>query len=129
MFDGGPVVAHLSRAVAEHLRWCRRNGVTAPPEVAAFLAALEASSGPDRPKLAPVPDASEPLCVGYEEAATRLSVSPRTVRRMVSDGRLKARRVGRRRVIAVADLVALSQRESAHGGDAAQEGPPVRDVG
>ena len=123
-FDDGPVAMHLSRAVAEHLRWCRRQGITPPPELADLLAALEATSGPERPGIAPPSADPEPLYVGYEDAAARLSVSSRTVRRMVTGGRLPARRIGRRRVIAVADLVALAQREGARGGDAAQEEGP-----
>jgi excisionase family DNA binding protein len=46
----------------------------------------------------------EPLALSVPEAARLLSVSPRTVRRMLSDGRLAPVRVGRRVLVGVREL-------------------------
>lgn len=42
--------------------------------------------------------------VSIQEAAKRLSIHPNTVQRMVRDGRLQSRRIGRRRVVPTAAL-------------------------
>ena len=100
------VRAHVLRALAEHARWARSNGVALPPEVAGLLATL-APGGQERPALEPV--ALEPhhdlvLLLDFDGAGQRLGVSARTVRRLVADGRLPAVDVGGCRRIRASDL-------------------------
>lgn len=102
--------AHISRALVEHLRWCRRNGVAEPPELAALLAAL---SGQERPNLATQGERADPdaVLLGYAAAGARLGISARTVRRRVAEGRIPVVRDGRRRLIRVSDLDAYGSVE------------------
>ena len=51
------------------------------------------------------------LAVGVAEAARRLGVSPRTVATLVSQKELPSRKIGRRRVICVADLERFLRRD------------------
>jgi excisionase family DNA binding protein len=51
----------------------------------------------------------QPLAVDVREAARMLSVSPRTIRRMLSDGRLSPLRIGRAVRISVRSLEILAQ--------------------
>lgn len=96
----GRLADHLARAVAEHLKWCRRAGVPAPAELATLLAALSAHSGQERPNVAP----GDPQAVNGASAARLLGVSERTVRRMRADGRLPSVRVGRRVLVPLAGV-------------------------
>ena len=102
------VLAHLRRALAAHVSWCRRNAVTVPADVLALLAELDDDGGRSRP------DGGEvvPLTVSYGEAATRLGVSRRTVGRMVATGRLA--RLGRR--IVAASVEGAGGRPGRNGG-------------
>lgn len=95
---------HLARAVAEHLRWCRRNAVAAPAELSSLLAALSDCGGQQRSDEREDDTLGDGVCVSYQTAARLLDVSERTVRRMCADGRLSALPVGRRRVIPVFEL-------------------------
>ena len=99
---------HLARALADHLQWCRRNAVAAPPELSALLASLSDSDA-DRGGQAwsnQRDDAllRDGLCVTYSAAAAALGVSVRTVRRLVASGRLRAVPVGGSRRILVDEL-------------------------
>lgn len=98
------LTAHLAHAVSAHLGWCRTNAIPPPEAMAAFLAALMAHSGPERPELASEQAGAQSDAVGYEGAAARLGVSVRTVRRMCRDGRLPSVRVGRRVLVPVQAL-------------------------
>jgi excisionase family DNA binding protein len=51
------------------------------------------------------------LAVSVIDAAHRLGVSPRTVATLISQGELKSRKIGRRRVILVAALEAFLRRD------------------
>jgi len=100
--------AHLARALAEHTRWCRTNGVGVPGELGALLENLSASRGQGRTS-PPVPPANMDddrmlLAVDYRTAAARLAVSERTVRRMVAAGRIPAVTIGGCRRIRTDDL-------------------------
>jgi excisionase family DNA binding protein len=54
---------------------------------------------------AAVPDAAAvPLLLTYPQAGARLNASERTVQRLVADGVLPTRRIGRRSYIAPSDL-------------------------
>lgn len=109
MVVDGRTGQHLGRALAEHRRWCRVNAVPVPAAVDALLDLLAASGGQDGPVLRAVPPAAQTLAVDYEGAAVRLSVSPRTVRRLVAAGDLLTVRVGRRRLISVEALEAFAR--------------------
>jgi excisionase family DNA binding protein len=54
---------------------------------------------------------SEKLLYPKKEAAAMLSISTKTVERMIACGQLKARRVGKRVLIQRAELVRFSQRD------------------
>jgi len=66
------------------------------------------------------------LAVDVREAARLLSVSPRTIRRMLADARLRPVRVGRRLLVNVESLRRYAQgvkpAESEHGARAASGG-------
>lgn len=90
----GQVLAHLRRALAAHVSWCRVNAVTVPAAVVELLAELDDDGGHSATASGEV----VPLTVSYGEAAARLGVSRRTVGRWVATGRLA--RLGRRIVAA-----------------------------
>ncbi len=111
------LAAHLDRALSTHARWCRENGHVVPVELVALLDEAKrvarpqaASDGQGRPIVARSPsafdDASETLTLTYEQAAARLNVSLRSVRRYVAAGSLLSVEVcGTRRIRSV-DLAA-----------------------
>jgi excisionase family DNA binding protein len=111
-----PTVArHLIAALRAHLRRCRRDQVPVPPPVAALLAGLLAGDGQPRPTLDDADAGADagavaPLLVDYRAAADALSVSERSVRRLVAARRLPAVDVGGTRRIRTADLVAYVER-------------------
>lgn len=95
--------AHLARALFEHRRRCRINAVRVPPLLVQLASQLEASAqyavtgGQERTRDAAdtmLPQAEPVIAFTTDETARLLSVSPRTVRRMTTDGRLPAIEVG-----------------------------------
>ena len=64
----------------------------------------------DAAHLAPPSLSAEPLLVSVVEAAQRLGVGRTSLYGLLSSGELSAVRVGRRRLIAVADLVSYVDR-------------------
>lgn len=101
------VASHLRRALAEHCRWARVNGVPVPGAVMDLLSSL-ADGGLSRPSVAETGGASDDACVllvSYAEVGRRLGVSDRTVRRLVSSGRLPAVDIAGCRRVRVWDLV------------------------
>jgi hypothetical protein len=80
----GTVRAHLARALAEHRRWLHRNGLTAPAELDALLEAVTVLNRPEPSKDALSTFDVEPVLMDMSTAATRLSVSRRTVERMTA---------------------------------------------
>lgn len=107
---GGQVTAHLVRALVEHDQWCRTNGVGVPAELRGLLGALSARSGQERPTSPSSPAPGEGdrmlLALDYEAVATRLGVSVRTVRRLVSTGDLPAVSISGCRRVRATDLIA-----------------------
>ncbi|HEV2069473.1 MAG TPA: helix-turn-helix domain-containing protein [Acidimicrobiales bacterium] len=88
---------HLARALEERRHWCRANGAPFPAGLAQ-LELLAASNGQERPKQTGADLVAEaaPVAIAftYEEAGAVLSVSARTIRRLVEEGRLRAITVG-----------------------------------
>jgi excisionase family DNA binding protein len=78
---------------------------------------LLASDGQGRPDLAPDVDLGDRLAVDYDDAAKLLSVSSRTVRRLVASGEIPVVMIGTLPRITTADLEAyvdtLDRRRSA----------------
>lgn len=100
------VAAHLVRAIAQHGRWCRDNGVRVPAQLSQLLSEL-ASTGQARPTVATfTPEAHDAsvLLLDYDAAAGRLGVSARTVRRLTAAGALPVVEVGGCRRIRASDL-------------------------
>lgn len=100
------VASHIVRALVQHARWCRSNGIAVPAPLVEMLDQL-ASAGQRRPTVvaaAPDPHDDLMLALTYESAARRLGVSERSVRRLVAAGKLRAIDVAGCRRIRAADL-------------------------
>ncbi|MDA0353754.1 MAG: helix-turn-helix domain-containing protein [Chloroflexi bacterium] len=54
---------------------------------------------------------AERITYGLSEAAEQLSVSRKTIERLIRDGSLRSVRIGRRRLVTATDLRALVERE------------------
>lgn len=99
---------HLTRALAQHCRWCRTNGIAVPAWLTEIVVEL-AQSGQERPVVVPGefgPHDGDVLLLDYASAAARLGVSDRTVRRLTSAGSLRSVEVAGCKRIRVTDLVA-----------------------
>ncbi len=105
---------HLARALHEHRRWCRANGQELPAGLAqlALLADRNGQTRPDRSSGGLLTNAA-PVAIAYTyaEAGAVLSVSERTIRRLVEEGRLRAITVAgeRSRRIHRSDLEAYAE--------------------
>lgn len=88
--------AHLARALDAHMRSCRINGWAVPPSVAQLAVALAARSGQERsPDAVELPVAeSGVMSLTLGDTGRLLSVSERTVRRLVSSGDLPSVSIG-----------------------------------
>jgi excisionase family DNA binding protein len=88
---------HLARALEDHRRWCRVNGIAFPPGLDQ-LARLAVTGGQERtdPLAEPVLAEAGPVAIAltFEEAGALLSVGERTVRRLVERGALRAVTIG-----------------------------------
>jgi excisionase family DNA binding protein len=115
-----PVVRqHLVAALRAHAQRCRRDAVPFPPALVALLAGLLAGDGQTRPALDVIDDDGHadgmaPLTVSYRAAADALSVSERSVRRLVASRKLPAVDVGGNRRIRTRDLVEYVDRLGAN---------------
>ncbi len=102
---------HLARALEANRRWCTTNGHRLPPALADL--ALLATAGQDRTNGRAGDDFAHdasmtPLLLTYAEAAERLRVSERTVRRLVDAGDLPSVVVGTRPRVHSDDLTAYA---------------------
>ena len=104
------LLVHLARALKLYEAWCRANPPRMPVELSRLADVLAASGGLPRTTLAPVEDPGDGAPVhdalDYRAAADRLSVSDRTVRRLVKRGDLPAVDIGGCRRIRTTDLAA-----------------------
>jgi excisionase family DNA binding protein len=102
------IAAHLSAALAGHIRALRRDGLPIPPEIAALQQAFSVSSAQQCPPFDPGEQDSEhdrmPLAVTYGEAGDLLRVSESTIRRAVDSGELTAVAIGGAVRIRAADI-------------------------
>ncbi|MDI6912203.1 helix-turn-helix domain-containing protein [Nocardioides sp.] len=109
--DDPTTLAQLTAALRAHVRQLRRNGGWPAPDLLLLLRSLEARSGQERPELAhrstPAHSEAEPadgagtrraelIALTYGQAAQRLGISERTVRRRVVSGELPVIRLGGR---------------------------------
>lgn len=97
---------HLTRALAQHCRWCRTNGITVPAWLSEMVDQL-AHAGQPRPTIVPGefgPHDGDVLLIDYANAAARLGVSERTVRRLTSTGKLPVVEVAGCKRVRVTDL-------------------------
>jgi hypothetical protein len=62
-----------------------------------------------------IPSNVTPLAYNKEEAATALSVSPRTIRNLLRGGQLVRRKIGARTVIPVSSVEAFLRKDHATG--------------
>ena len=105
------LLEHLTIATFLRCQQLRRDGYAVPADLARLRDELHAaaSSGLDLPPVERILAVSEPIAVDVSEAARRLSLSVRSVRRMTADGRLPVLRVGRRVLVPVAALDRLTE--------------------
>ncbi len=106
--DSDRLHRHLTRAIELYARACHADGGVLPSELADLYAAM---NGPERTKLEDDADerdvASMSILLTYQEAADRLGVSERTLRRLAARGDLATVSIGRARRIRPADLEAF----------------------
>ena len=108
--------AHAAAAIRAHRGAMRRGGHPVPGALADLEQALTAAAKRGQSRTVPaVPDVSadaapmNALTLTYDQAATLLGRSARTVRRMVDRGDLEAVRVGGRRMVRRADVERLAE--------------------
>ena len=99
---------HLAAALKAHIRELRRDGVPVPSSLA-DLASVCATGGQQRPAFDNPRDTGDhpgmdQLAVDYRDAAARLGISDRSVRRLVAEGTLPAVEVAGCARIRVKDL-------------------------
>jgi excisionase family DNA binding protein len=99
---------YAARVLGDLRRRYRQDGLYWPPELES-LRLLVASEGQARPILDFDADPGDSLAMTYEEAARKLAVSSRTVRRLVANGELPRVMIGGCTRIAVADLEAFTE--------------------
>jgi excisionase family DNA binding protein len=108
--DDPRALAQLGAALEAYARQLRRNGGYLAPDLLALMRSVEARNGQERPKFARLDDSPHSrvqpaegagaslaaIGLTYVQAAERLGVSERTVRRRVADGELPVVRLGAR---------------------------------
>lgn len=105
--DARSFAAHLAIALTRYVATARADGVSPPLELLTLRDALVevARSGHELPSVAASSDAGDgpsverKIAFDVREAAEVLSISERSVRRLIADGRLPTVQVGRRRLI------------------------------
>lgn len=115
------IEATLSREVrvamvaALHLgrRELRRNGTAVPPELDALVSALKDPSALEWTNVATADAITDGDFMSIDDAARRLGVSGRTVRRLVAAGELDSARAGRRVLVPVTAVQQFGVRRGA----------------
>jgi excisionase family DNA binding protein len=102
------LLKYAVRVLRDLRRRYRLNGLHWPPELESVLL-LMASEGQARPILDFDAHPGDSLAMTYDEAARRLAVSSRTVRRLVANGELPRVDIGGCSRIATADLEAFAE--------------------
>jgi excisionase family DNA binding protein len=105
--DDELTLRYIAELLEEHRLRCRRDGLVLPVGLASALALARGRQRP--PRFDPAGDPGEALCMTYEQAALVLTVSKRTVERLVARGELSIVDVGGCRRIARDDLAAYVQ--------------------
>jgi excisionase family DNA binding protein len=102
------LLKYATRVLGDLRRRYRLDGLHWPPELES-LRLLVASEGRRRPMLDVDAEAGDHLAVTYDDAARRLSVSLRTVRRLIANGELPRVMIGGCPRVTVADLQAFTE--------------------
>lgn len=102
------LLKYAERVLSDLRRRYRLHGLHWPPELES-LRLLVASEGQARPILDFEAGPGDCLAMTYEEAARKLAVSSRTVRRLVASGELPRVDIGGCSRIATADLEAFTE--------------------
>lgn len=118
------VAGHLAHALRRHIKYARSVGLALPPELHGIesMATLSAIGGhrasQDDLDLRGNHDQNvEAMAVTYTDAALALSVSKRTITRMIQRGELKTVRVGTSKRIPITELDRLTNTERPHDGN------------
>jgi excisionase family DNA binding protein len=105
-----PCWAHLWKALAQHIVWCRAQAIPVPNDVWTLLKHAECAKGRHRPTELPASLETahgapmDALTATYADVARRLNVSKRSIERLVASGVLPVVDVGGSRRIRVEDL-------------------------
>ena len=102
------LLKYAVRVLSDLRRRYRLNGLHWPLELES-LRLLVASEGQAQPILDFDADPGDSLAMTYEEAARRLAVSSRTVRRLIASGELPRVTIGGCARVTVADLQAFTE--------------------
>lgn len=111
LLDGDENLTHLAVGTLLRCQQLRRDGFAIPPALAQLRDTLHAAAkgGLTAPVVEQILQPPDAVVVNVPEAARRLSLSARSVRRMVADGRLPVLRIGRRVLVPVAALDRLAR--------------------
>jgi excisionase family DNA binding protein len=115
---GSDTAVHLADAIRKQLRWAKSSGVMVPTDLARIEETITLSV---RERLGETRRASsdggvhdqweEPLAVTYSEAAQTLSVSKRTISRMIQRGELTPVTVGGVKRIPTSELTRITEQK------------------
>jgi excisionase family DNA binding protein len=102
------LLKYAARVLGDLRRRYWQDGLYWRPELES-LRLLVASGGQGRPTFDVHAEVGDRVAVTYEDAARRLSVSSRTVRRLIANGELPRVMIGGCARVAVADLQAFTE--------------------
>src|SRR4029450_5933494 len=102
------LLKYIARELGDLRRHYGLNGLHWPPELES-LRLLVANDGQGRPTFDVDAEVGDRLAVTYDDVARRLSVSSRTVRRLIANGELPGVMIGGCARVTVADLQAFTE--------------------